>query len=171
MNYEYYEVIACEFFGIEPRELFLKTRKGEIKNARFFCMTYRHVNLGFSFRISGLRYNLDHSTSIHAKKTIDNWIETKDDFGKMYLEFLEKCRAKRQQVELLLQQQKIQLLRTIETMGWFDFVSSIEQPFCALIEFVYRNDNEDNIREHINICEAKLSYLKYLYQLEDEPQL
>lgn len=170
MNYEYYEIIAAKLFGIEPEKLFLKSRKEEIKNARFFCMTYRHDLLKLSLRVSGEKYSKDHCSVLHSNKTINNWIETKDKFGLMYLDFLEKCKLKEHQIQIKLQQEKKQLLKTIESIGWINYIGTFKEPFDNLIKSISNDDNEDVIREHIKIADDKLNELKYLYIIEEDEQ-
>lgn len=170
MDYEYYEIIAAELFGIEPSDIFKKSRISSCRVARQFCMKYRKEHLKLSFDISAKRYGLDHATCISACRRIDNYVSTNDIYGEKYLDFLEKCKVKRQQVEMMLQQEKKQLLRNIESMGWYDYVHTVVDPMTTLAELVYRNDNEDMIRDHIRVVEEKLDELKYLYRLEYEPQ-
>ena len=163
MKFEYYEVIAASLFNIAPIDIFKKSREAIYRVPRQFCVKYRVEVLDLKPEISGARYNLDRTTVIHAQGKIDNYIETKDYYGELYNLFLINCERKNKTLG------RDEFLKKVQSMGWIDYVKTVEQPLKELVEMVFRNDNEDNIREQLDICEEKINDLKYLYKIENEP--
>jgi len=72
--------LVCEFFGIDQHRLHEKTKKREIVQVRqlamYFCreLDYTHKSIGLQF---GGR---DHSTVVHAIKSVNNLIETDTNY-------------------------------------------------------------------------------------------
>jgi len=62
--------IAAEIWGINPLWLPVKTRKREVVEARQVLMVYRHEVLNQSQATAAAPYGKDHSTVIHAQKTV-----------------------------------------------------------------------------------------------------
>lgn len=73
--------VTCEFFMISEKEIHVKTRKQDIVAARHLIYTilvvHKYGSLG---RIADI-FNQDHATAIHAKKSIYDYVITKN---KMY---------------------------------------------------------------------------------------
>jgi hypothetical protein len=170
MEIQYYDVIAAKMFGVEPKELYGKSQKGEIKTPRFFCMKYIKEILGHSNAVAGNRYNRHHSTVNNARKRVQEWIDTNDKLAILYVDFLDKCHEYKIHNEFLSVAQKDRLLFDV-SMGWFDYIRNVIAPITTLTELLFKNDNEDMIREHIHIVEEKLNELKFLYKVGNEPQL
>ncbi len=164
MRHEYYEVIAADLFEVKPVDIFKDSRKAIYRVPRQFCMKYRIESMKLTQTESGKRYGLDHATAINAQKRINNYVKTKDAYGKLYNLFLKNCEERKR--ELL---GRGEFLKKVQSMGWIDYVKTVEQPLKELIEMVFKNDNEDNIREQLDICEEKINDLKYLYKIENEP--
>jgi hypothetical protein len=172
MTYEYYEIIAADLFGIKPESLWMRSReRNKVVIPRQFCMKYRIDVLKLSQADSAGRYNREHATAISASKKIDNYIETKDEYGLMYLDFLKKCEKERQRINQCSKEHKEQFIRNVENIGLSNYTKTVKEQFDTLIKFVCEDEEEDLIREQIKICSVKLRELKFLYQLEDEPKL
>ncbi len=70
---------VTDFYGIEERSLFEKTRRKEIVKPRQVAMYILRVDLGVSYPYIGEKFGQrDHTTVIHAHKKIERTIE-KDD--------------------------------------------------------------------------------------------
>ena len=85
-----YEKIVCDFFFVNPDELFTVTRKREIVEARYFVWYFLkrdYPNLSLPFL--GKIYNRDHATVINGIKRIREWCET-DKFFKSKVEEIDK---------------------------------------------------------------------------------
>lgn len=72
--------VVSDIWGVEANKLPQKTRKREIVEARQVCMWLRATNTKDSLSTIGSRYNRDHATVLHAKKTVYNLIETDKTF-------------------------------------------------------------------------------------------
>lgn len=166
MTYEYYEIIAAKLFGIKPESLWLRSREREkVVIPRQFCMKYRMDILKLSQAVSSGRYNKEHATAISASNKIDNYIETKDKYGEMYIEFLRKCEKEKDNIHRTSKEYKEQFIRNVEDIGLSNYTKTVKEQFDGLIKSVCEDEDEDLIREQIKICSVKLDELKYLYQL------
>lgn len=85
------EQIVARHFGIEPWQVHIRSRRREICNARQVCMWWRiRYTLGKNETLAkiGSRYGegtrlYDHSTVLHARKAINNLVETDKSFRLM----------------------------------------------------------------------------------------
>ena len=78
--------VISQVFYIDPKRFFEKTRKREIVEARQFFFWYKIVKEGYGPNIA-FNFGFDHATAIHAKKTVNNLIDT----NKAYLEKFDKA--------------------------------------------------------------------------------
>ena len=68
--------LVCEFFGIDQHRLHEKTKKREIVQVRQLAM-YLCRELDYTHKAIGLQFGgRDHSTVVHAIKSVNNLIET-----------------------------------------------------------------------------------------------
>lgn len=72
--------IVAEYYGVKPHELKRQTRKREIAEARQICMWLRLKHTRDSLMTIGRRYNKDHTTVLHAKKVVNNLMDTNREF-------------------------------------------------------------------------------------------
>lgn len=95
ISFTYYEEIAIQVCNVKKatssESLFKKNRLREVVLARQFCMYYRKVVLGYTFRVAGERYGKDHATALHAKKCIKNLKDTRDSDALKFYEFEKRC--------------------------------------------------------------------------------
>jgi chromosomal replication initiator protein len=67
------EDAVSKFYGIDKKNLLLKTRKREVVLCRQICMWWRKNNTKESLSVIGSRYGkFDHATVSHAAKTVNN---------------------------------------------------------------------------------------------------
>jgi chromosomal replication initiator protein len=85
------QVIADQF-GIDPTMMRIKTRKREVVEARQFAIWYRFRCLGHTAEVAAGTYGQDHSSAIHASKTVCN-----------LRQFDKSFRRKAEQAEAVLQ--------------------------------------------------------------------
>lgn len=67
---------ACRDFGVTVLALASKTRKREVVLVRQLCMAAIQRNTPLSLRSTGELFNRDHTTVIHAKKAINDHLDT-----------------------------------------------------------------------------------------------
>lgn len=163
MKPQYYEIIACKSFGIAPEDMLLKSRKAKYVLPRQFCMKYRNEVLKLSWSVSAKRYNRNHSTALHGAKKIKHFVQNKDVYGKLYIEFLASCEKERENTPLFEAMEE--LLRKVEAIGLLGYVSLIRERIGALLTAVESN-NESYVRKHIGACISELKDLRILYQIE-----
>ena len=73
--------IIASAFGVSVDQMKSKRRYRPGTEARQFAMWYREKNTKESLSVIGNRYNgRDHATVLHAKKTVNNLIETNKVF-------------------------------------------------------------------------------------------
>ena len=82
------EEIAAEIWGIPVAKLKIKTRKREVVEARMVLMVYRNKTLKLSQAKSAAKYDMDHCSTIHACKTVDELLETNKDFREKHEKFI-----------------------------------------------------------------------------------
>ncbi|MGQ1946468.1 chromosomal replication initiator protein DnaA [Geofilum sp. OHC36d9] len=81
ISVDYIQKTVCDYYGLEPDSLQLKTRKREIVQARQIAMYFSKNLTNSSLSAIGSRIGKkDHATVLHACKTISNLIETDRDF-------------------------------------------------------------------------------------------
>lgn len=102
MIYKNYEIIAAAIFETEPEKLFIKTRKPDVVMARQICMVYRFRFLKMSLAEAGARYSKDHTTVLHAKKTVNNLYETDKKYRAKVDMFFQKIDTKNPEPEHLI---------------------------------------------------------------------
>ena len=78
---EFIQKTICDYFYITPDEMKANTRKRETVQARQTCMLFTDSLTKLSLaKIGQLTGNKDHATVLHAKKTINNLIDTDKSF-------------------------------------------------------------------------------------------
>ncbi|MFV1979685.1 MAG: chromosomal replication initiator protein DnaA [Rhodothermia bacterium] len=76
--------IVCEYFDIAEDQIRARTRKREVAQTRQVAMYFCKKLTNNSLKTIGLQFGgRDHSTVIHAYKTVENQIETDNKFGQM----------------------------------------------------------------------------------------
>jgi chromosomal replication initiation ATPase DnaA len=75
---------VCGIYGVEPKIVLKqnKSRKREYALVRQITMSLFKLGLKTSNATAGLFFKKDHSTCVHAIKTVRNLIETNGDFRK-----------------------------------------------------------------------------------------
>jgi len=75
--------MLCNYFGYEPDSVRQKTRKREIVVMRqiFYYFAKQHMNRRISLSEMGGYLKQDHTTVLHAHKTIQNLIDTDKSFA------------------------------------------------------------------------------------------
>lgn len=90
ISIDYIQKIICDYFDISLDMINSKTRKREIVQARQLAMFFSKRHTKSSLATIGLHCgNKDHATVLHACRTINNLVETDNQF-KTYVEELEK---------------------------------------------------------------------------------
>lgn len=84
------EEIAADIWGIPVEKLKIKTRKREVVEARMVLMAYRNRKLKLSQAKSAAKFEMDHCSTIHACKTVDELLETNKEFRIKHEEFYRK---------------------------------------------------------------------------------
>jgi chromosomal replication initiator protein len=73
--------IVCDYLNIEEDLVRAKTRKREVVRARQIAMYYSKKLTQHSLKTIGLHFGgRDHSTVIHANKTVEDQMETDEQF-------------------------------------------------------------------------------------------
>lgn len=74
------KIIIANAFGIDVNDLFARTRKREIVEARHFYFWYQIKILKKSLSEEGRKLGFDHATINHAVKTVEDLMETDKEF-------------------------------------------------------------------------------------------
>lgn len=78
------EDFAADVWGIETNQIFERTRKRSVVEARHTLMVYRYIDLGYTMEKAGEFYNLDHASVNHARKTVNILLKTDRTFRKKH---------------------------------------------------------------------------------------
>ena len=167
-NYTFYEYIACHLTGVyNPEVLFTKTREANATFARMMCMVFRRRYLKMTYPIIGKRYNRDHTTAMHAEKVIDLYKETNDVRGKIYNEFLIKCKEELKCIDDRDNDGafKIMLLEKISSHGFQEY----KEECCLLFEQICqtlkeKDCDENHMRKLLEEAHIRVIELKFLYE-------
>ncbi|HAQ21130.1 MAG TPA: hypothetical protein DCR40_18135 [Prolixibacteraceae bacterium] len=85
--------IAAEIWDIPEELLKVKTRKREVVEARMVLISYRYRNLNETQESASNQYGLkEHTSTIHACKTVDALLQTDKDFGHKHEEFCKRIK-------------------------------------------------------------------------------
>ena len=84
MTEAFIEEQVSKVTGVSVEDIYLDTRKRHIVQARMLCMYFIYYYLRRSECVVGKRYDRDHSTVCHAKKTVNNLLQTNKDFKRIY---------------------------------------------------------------------------------------
>ena len=76
---------TCDVFKVDYDSTFLKTKKNEYANARQVTMSIALNNLKCTLKEVGNFFGKDHTTVLHAKKVVNNFIATEPDFAYKYM--------------------------------------------------------------------------------------
>lgn len=89
-QYDLIERLVCNFTGIEPNELSIKTRKREVVEARQIChYLAKHFDLG-SLSAIGHRYgNMHHASAMNSITQVSIFLESDKIFKNKYQSFIE----------------------------------------------------------------------------------
>lgn len=73
-----YKIInmVCEFYGVNFDQINVKTRKRKLVIPRQIIMYLLHCHNRYSLESAAKIFKRDHATASHAKKTINNLIDT-----------------------------------------------------------------------------------------------
>lgn len=158
---EYYENIAAEICELaDAKDIWKETRKVEICKARQFCMIYRKTNLSKSYAVAGERYDRDHATAMHAERAISNLIDTKNEWGKKYQVFLDRCLK----FEQLMYDPVVKLSNRVADIGWKNYVDEVKEKTNYFLKLIDMDVSEDDVKKSINECIEKLTELKSMYE-------
>ncbi len=82
--------LVCEYFGIDQHRLHEKTKKREIVQVRQLAM-YLCRELDYTHKAIGLQFGgRDHSTVVHAIKSVNNLIETDNNYRNRFTDIRRK---------------------------------------------------------------------------------
>lgn len=166
MELLFYEKIACDMVNITPDELFCRSRNDDFVLARQFCMVLRRTLFKLSLRNTGLRYDRDHATALHAVKGMNNYKYTKHINYKLYQEFLKKCLYKMKEAETIDKDEKV-TLRVLDVMDKYEFkkyIKGCEMLFINMFRNILENDNRNDMIELIEKCHEKLHEMQLVYE-------
>lgn len=88
-NLEQIMNVIVDYFNISEKAIKAKTRKREVVQARHLAMHFAKKYTKMSLSSIGVEFNRDHSTVVHANKTVQDLLETDKDF-KQYYEDIER---------------------------------------------------------------------------------
>lgn len=91
---------VCNEFGVNKDELFTKTRKREIVDARNVCMAIMRDYTPASFQRIGEYFFRDHATVLFATKSVQNHYQTEKEFRDRYDRVKTACDDKRIDIPL-----------------------------------------------------------------------
>ena len=83
------ELAACQTWNISPADLYRKVRTREIVEARMSVMKYRRENSKVSLHTLQRETGFDHSTVIHAIRTVNNLLQVDKPFKIKHEKFLQ----------------------------------------------------------------------------------
>jgi hypothetical protein len=72
--------VVSEVFEINKKKMYTRTRKREVVNARQVAMWFQEKYTNQSLSAIAMPYGRDHATVLHAKKAVNNFIETEPSF-------------------------------------------------------------------------------------------
>lgn len=75
---------ACKLFGVTQTQILSNSRKREIVEARQLLMYYYNRIEGLSLSNTGIKFNKDHATVLHACKKVDDLIQVDKEFKNKY---------------------------------------------------------------------------------------
>jgi chromosomal replication initiation ATPase DnaA len=84
------EEIAAETWNITTDQLYQRTRKREVVEARSTLIYYRNQKLKLKQAISAGKYGLNHSSTDHIVKQIKIWLEVDKQFRSKFELFKSK---------------------------------------------------------------------------------
>ena len=84
---------TSRIFNCTVDEMRSRTRKREVVNARQVCMSVMRDFTILSYAMIGSYFNLDHSTAIHAIKTVKNLYDTDKIFRSQVDSVYDACRS------------------------------------------------------------------------------
>jgi len=88
------EKVVCEYYGVTPAIIYLKTRKRELCLARQIIMFLsRKMTKLTQYEIGYLTAGLDHSTVLYTERTISNLIDTDSKIRCQVVEIIEIIRS------------------------------------------------------------------------------
>lgn len=91
LTVEQIQSLVCEYFGIPEDLVRAKTRKREVVQARQVAMYFARKLTQHSLKTIGLQFGgRDHTTVIHATRSVDNQIETDSNFRESIEEIAHK---------------------------------------------------------------------------------
>jgi chromosomal replication initiator protein len=94
--------IVCNELGMDLKALKQKTRKREIVEARFLCFYFCHVEQTATFKEIGQYFGgMDHSSIIHGKDTMQDFIDTTKRFKKLYEDLLEPIKNRHESTQMI----------------------------------------------------------------------
>ena len=92
-KYQFFKILrkSCEIVGADYAKALTRTRKQESVNARFYAYAvfYNRYNSYVSIEKMGEYIGRNHSTVLHMKKNVNNWIETNFSCRRIYIELEE----------------------------------------------------------------------------------
>jgi chromosomal replication initiator protein len=84
---------TCDAFGINETEIYARTRKPKIVEARFVCIYLIRKNIRYSLNDIGEIFGLDHSTVLYAIRKAEIYQEVDEDFKRLLNEVSNKLKT------------------------------------------------------------------------------
>lgn len=73
---------VCTHLNLHPWQIKVRTRKREIIEGRHLAMYFMRTLCTMPLSSIGRHFDQDHTTVIHALRSVDNYIKTEPDFRK-----------------------------------------------------------------------------------------
>lgn len=159
MDTTFYELIASNICGVQIEDLFKQTKYQDLVLARFFCIIYRKDVLGMSGKKAANKYHLDHAIYHHAKKKVQEYLETKDERYGKYLQFVEECAEFVAKSDTAVNTLHLK----ISMVGLNQYLEGSLRLFTEFFKYA-TEDKEDLAKYQLNLCQERLNEIKLLYE-------
>lgn len=98
ITFEMIESFVAKILDVNEAILYTKTRLRKIAQARQLIQTLAHLFTKMSTTEIGRRTERDHSTVLHAKKTVYNLVETDRNFRNIYNNLYKTLKNEKRQI-------------------------------------------------------------------------
>lgn len=130
------DALVCQQFGLTKHDLKLNTRKREIVIPRQICMWLYEMKTTESLKQIGLQFNKHHASVIHAKRSVQDLIHTKNKYGIIANEILNQI-MEAKEVTISMQEVAIMYRSTqvayLQYQEKFNLLTKQEQKYCNMI--------------------------------------
>lgn len=159
MVYKFHELRAAEMCGVPVQLLFTKKRDPDVVLARMMCLCFVD-SIGVAQGKNADRFDMNHSSVVHCKKTISDRRETDKEIDALVNKYMYICKT-----EMQSPREYETGVAMIKERGMTAFIqeqnSAMINCIHSLNQFLSGDLDDDKVMESVELVEVAIGKIKF----------